>query len=61
MSLFMFGEVLDVLERFAAFLAAILVGRHGSPPARVLQVIVVQENDLIGRRLARNTAPPASD
>jgi hypothetical protein len=39
MSLFMFGEVFDMLERLAALFATILVSRHGSPPARVLHVL----------------------
>jgi hypothetical protein len=39
MRLVVFGEVFDMLERFAALLATILVSRHGSPPARVLHVL----------------------
>jgi acylphosphatase len=35
MSRLMFSEMLDTLERFSAFFAAILVGRHGSPPVSI--------------------------
>jgi hypothetical protein len=31
---FMFGEMLDTLERLTALFATILIGRHGSPPYR---------------------------
>ncbi|MBN3831437.1 hypothetical protein [Burkholderia sp. Ac-20344] len=32
----MFGEMLDALERFAALLATVLVGRHGIPSVSML-------------------------
>ncbi|WP_321812527.1 MULTISPECIES: hypothetical protein [unclassified Burkholderia] len=32
----MFSEMLDAFERFAAFLATVLVGRHGIPPVSML-------------------------
>lgn len=36
MSRCMFSEMLDALERFAALLATVLVGRHGIPPVSML-------------------------
>jgi hypothetical protein len=35
---FVFGEMLDALERLAALFAAVLVGRHASPPESALRV-----------------------
>ncbi|MET3620183.1 hypothetical protein [Burkholderia ambifaria] len=32
----MFSKMLDALERFAALLATVLVGRHGIPPVSML-------------------------
>ncbi|WP_185733526.1 hypothetical protein [Burkholderia sp. Bp8998] len=33
----MFSEMLDALERLAALLATVLVGRHGIPPVSMLR------------------------
>ncbi|SIT41580.1 hypothetical protein BN2475_310104 [Paraburkholderia ribeironis] len=38
MSGFMLCEMFNVLKRFVALLAAVLVSRHGIPPARIVRV-----------------------
>jgi hypothetical protein len=42
MSGFMFSEMFGVLEHLAALLATVLVSRHGTPPTRILRVVLAR-------------------
>jgi hypothetical protein len=35
----MFGDMFDMLERFAALFATIFISGHGSPPASILHML----------------------